>query len=205
MLRTKRLCCCCIVAVLILNGILMDFWRRYGNTWIWLGYTQNLKGWTQIMRILLSYHLRRKPWKISATESTRTWSNNLNSECHIIMLLLSHLNGIFWSAMYQIIFYLFFWPSSLTAPKIAALWYGVPVWNISLRELARYALDQQDVTLLHTHWLLGSLHWFIVLSCRSMSLTMRTSFRSLRKYRRIMWWNKTCFFWKTGSVEDFVE
>ena len=90
--------------MLILNGILMDFWRRYGNTWIWLGYTQNLKGWTQIMRILLSYHLRRKPWKISATESTRTWSNSLNSECQIIILLSYHLNGIFWLAIYQIIF-----------------------------------------------------------------------------------------------------
>ena len=74
------------LTVLILSGISMDFWRRYGNTWIWLGYTQNRKGWTQITRILLLCHRRRKQWKTSATESTRIWWNNLNSECSYIDL-----------------------------------------------------------------------------------------------------------------------
>ena len=50
-------------------------------------------------------------------------------------------------AIYQITFLLFFRPSLLTVTKIAALWYGVPASSISLRELARYALDQHDITL----------------------------------------------------------
>lgn len=75
------------------NGTLMVCWRRSGNISVWHVFTQSRREWIQIMRTLLYCHPRGGLLRISATESTKIWSNNLNSMSHFLYSMILALDS----------------------------------------------------------------------------------------------------------------